>query len=107
MAFDHDDQFAENLMQTRAQRTTTGRKDRSGQEAVVNMAELLEREQTLVDLYLLCQEHNADLNDGIKAVAEACGLHAAVVKKRIVAKATDKFLEGQRNARQLALAFEV
>ena len=85
----------------------TGREDRSGQEAVITLGELHEKVGTLVDLYKMVQYTNADLNDGIKAVAEASGLLASVVRKFVVATAGGRFDEKKREVEQLALAFDV
>lgn len=88
-------------------RSGLGRKGRDNQEIVIKLDAVREKVQTLIDLYKLTQETAADLNDGIKAVAESSGLLASVVRKFVVARAGDKFKEKAREVEQLSLIFEV
>ena len=88
-------------------RTGLGRKGRDNQEAVIKLDEVREKVQTLVDLYKLTQDTAANLNDGIKAVAESSGLLASVVRKFVVARAGDHFKDKAREVEQLSLIFEV
>jgi hypothetical protein len=83
-----------------------GRKDRAGQEAVIKLAPVRERVDELVVLYQTYKQSGEDLNEGIKALAEASGLMAAVIRKFIVARAGENFTEKKREADQLSLVFE-
>ncbi len=90
----------------RAKRGARGRQDRSGQEKVIDKAKLLERMDHLVDLHNRARASGKDLSDAIKAVAEKSGLLASVVRKLVVAKASETFDEKKKEAEQLALMFD-
>lgn len=84
-----------------------GRKDSQGQEAVIKLDQVKDKVDYLVGLYKTATSASADLNDGIKAIAEKSGLLASVVRKYVVAKAGDKFEEKAREVEQLSLLFDV
>jgi hypothetical protein len=90
----------------KAKGSARGRKDRSGQEAVIKLAPVKERVDEMVQLYEVYKDSGAQLNEGIKALAEASGLMASVVRKFIVARAGDNFDEKKREADQLSLVFD-
>lgn len=90
----------------RGRKPRVGRTDRSGQEKVIDFGEFGDDLITLVDLYKLLQDHNADFNAGIKATAEKCGINASAVRKVVVARAGKAFEDKAREAKQLSLAFD-
>jgi thiamine monophosphate kinase len=87
-------------------RGARGRQDRSGQEKVIDKTHLVEKLPHLVKLYTASKDASTDLSDGIKKVAEKSGLLASVVRKLVVAKASENFDEKKKEAEQLALMFD-
>lgn len=91
----------------RKARDVRGRKNRDQQEAVIKISELKDRLDDLVNLHLKAKEAQRKENDAIKATAKASGLLASVVKKAVVARASDDgFDDKKREYEQLALVFE-
>ncbi len=88
-------------------RKFVGRKDSDNQEAVIKLSEVKDRIDYLVGLHNAAKDAGAELNDGIKAIAEKSGLLASVVRKYVVAKAGDKYEEEERKVQQLSLIFEI
>lgn len=87
-------------------RRPRGRKDASGQEAVIKLEALSVKVDELVRLNKAADEAATDFAEAIKAAAEAAGLNASTVRKYIVARAGDKFEEKKRDVQQLALVFD-
>ncbi len=83
-----------------------GRKDASGQEAVIKTKELKTRIDELVKLKKAADEAAVEFNDAVKAAAEKSGLLASVVRKVVTASAGENYEEEKRKAEQLSLAFE-
>lgn len=83
-----------------------GRKNRDKQEAVIKTDVITERIEELERLYTAAGDASTALNDAIKKAAEDSGLLASVVRKLVVARASDKFAEKQREAAQLVLVFD-
>lgn len=106
MSFDNRKQSGFDDADLTSKKKPKGRTDRSGQEAVIDVSEVRDRIQTLVDLYRLHEDSGKDLNEGIKATAEASGLLASVVRKLVVARAGERFKEKAREVEQLALVFD-
>jgi hypothetical protein len=89
----------------RRRRSTKGRQDRSGQEAVIKMAALDERMPHLVKLHGNAKDASKDFSQAVKAVAEKSGLLASVVRRFVTAKAGEHFEDKQKEAYQLSLVF--
>jgi hypothetical protein len=84
-----------------------GRKDNSGQAAVINLEKLVVKSDELVKLYNKASDAATDFSEAIKAVAEKAGLNASTVRKYITAKAGDKYDDTKEKIKQLALVFDV
>lgn len=82
-----------------------GRKDASGQEEVINISLVKKSIKELCHLYMQKQQHSANFNDGVKAVAEKAGINAGPLKKYVVARCKKKLFELDRDQAQLALLF--
>jgi hypothetical protein len=89
-----------------AEHKARGRKDKEGQESVIQMQPVKDNLQNLVDLWNKAKESNARLNDAVKATAEKSGLLASVVRRLVNAKAGEKYDEEANKVQQLALVFE-
>ena len=87
-------------------RKAKGRKDDTGQEAVIKMQPIKDIITDLVDLYTKAGKASDTLNDAIKAAAEKAGLQASAVRKFVVARAGEKYEEKKRDAEQLSLLFD-
>ena len=83
-----------------------GRKDASGQEAIIKMKVAGDARKHLVKLLIAKQEAAEDYSAAIKAKAEAAGIQASVLGKYISAIAGEKYEEKKRDAEQLALCFD-
>lgn len=83
-----------------------GRKDKDGQEAVINRAAVYERQEHLIRSYRQAREASTQFSEDIKAAAKKAGLNAATVRRFIVAKASDDFEEAKRKVSQLSLLFD-
>ena len=83
-----------------------GRKDADKQEAVIKMEALVTKVDHLTSLYNDMEDAKTDFADGVKAVAEAAGLHAKNVRSYIIARAGDKFDAKKAQIGQLSLIFE-
>ena len=83
-----------------------GRKDATGQDAVIRMDPVKESVDELIELYVKSGDAAAKFNEAIKATAEKSGLLAATVRKFVVARAGEKFDEVKRQVEQLALVFD-
>lgn len=88
-------------------RPPKGRKDANGQEAVIELGVLHEREEELCQLYTRAGEAAADYSTAITKAGEDSGLNAAAIRRYIAAKAGDKFDAEKKRVTQLALAFGV
>jgi len=86
--------------------TALGRKDGTGQDAVVTMDPVKERVEELIELYVKSGDAAAKFNEAIKTTAEKSGLLASTVRKFVVARAGEKFDEVKREVEQLALVFD-
>jgi len=84
-----------------------GRQDNEGQEQVIELGVIHEREDELIALKVAQVEAAENYSEGIKKAAEDSGLNAGAVKKYIEAKAGDKFDATKKKVTQLALIFEV
>lgn len=81
------------------------RKD-DGQPAVIKMEALVTKVDHLIQLHRDMEDSKTDFAEGIKAVAEAAGLHAKNVRSFIIAKAGEKFDAKKAQVGQLSLIFE-
>ena len=88
-------------------RKAVGRQDNEGQEAVIELSVIEEREDELVALKVAAVEAAEDYSEAIKKAAEDSGLNAGTVRKFIEAKAGDKFDATKKKVTQLALIFDV
>lgn len=88
-------------------RTPKGRKDASGQESVIELEVINDREKELIRLHEAAKEAAEDYSTAINKAAEDSGLNAAAVRKFIAAKAGDKFEAEKKRVEQLALVFDV
>lgn len=82
------------------------RKDPDKQGAVIKMEALVTKVDHLAGLYRDMEDAKTDFADGVKAVAEAAGLHAKNVRSYIIARAGDKFDSKKSQVGQLNLIFE-
>ena len=83
-----------------------GRKDNSGQNAVIKLEALSVKVDELVKLHNRSSEAATDFAEAVKLVAEQAGLNAATVRKYITARAGDNFDDTKEKIRQLALVFD-
>lgn len=83
-----------------------GRKDADKQEAVIKMESLVTNVDHLTVLYREMETAKVDFAEGVKAVAEAAGLHAKNVRSYIIARAGDRFDDKKAQICQLSLIFE-
>lgn len=86
-------------------RAPKGRKDNSGQEAVIVRDVIYEREEELVRLHSKAKDAGEDYSTAINKAAEDSGLNAAAVRKYIASKANDTFAADKKRVQQLALVF--
>lgn len=85
--------------------TADGRKDASGQSKVIQTSLVKDRLEHLCDLHQKAEDSKEALSIAIKATAEASGLLASVVKRRVVASVKDQYADRKREYDQLALLF--
>ena len=83
-----------------------GRKDADKQEAVISTKPVKDRIADLIALYIKAGEASDKFNDAVKATAEKAGLLSSVVRKFVVARASEKYEEEARKVEQLSLIFE-
>jgi hypothetical protein len=88
------------------QRSTEGRKDKTGQPAVMQPGVLKEKLNQLVKLKKAADEAATEFNEGVSKTAEKSGMLASVVRKVVTAAAGENFEEEKRKAEQMSLAFE-
>lgn len=84
---------------------TPGRVD-GGQEQAVVVEKITGKLEHLLKLYRKAEEAKEDLSDAIKAVAEAGGVHASVLKRFIAARGGENFTKARAKSAQLELLFE-
>lgn len=89
----------------RAPKVPSGRKDNSGQEAVITRDVIYKREEELVRLNVKAKDAAEDYSTAINKAAEDSGLNAAAVRKYIASKANDTFAADKKKVQQLALVF--
>lgn len=82
-----------------------GRKDREGQEAVQNHETIKTRIDELTRLHRRSKEASEEFSEAIKKAAEDSGFLATVVRRFVVARSGERFLEKQRENQQLELLF--
>lgn len=92
---------------TKRTKRTTGRKDNTGQEAIIDSSVIAEREDELVRLFKAAGDAAEDLSSAIKKAAEDSGYNSAAVRKFIAAKAGDSYDAERKKVVQLALIFSV
>lgn len=95
-----------NEKQSHRRASARGRKDKLGQETIVDLKPVKERLEYLKDLYKKSKSSSTEFSDAVKATAEKSGLIASQVRKFVIAKASDKAQEVKREAEQLALLFD-
>jgi hypothetical protein len=83
-----------------------GRIDHDQQDAVIKLEPVREKVEHLEMLYGVAVAAKDHFADAVKTVAEESGLLAAVVRKFVVARASEKFDEKKRQCEQLSLVFE-
>lgn len=88
-------------------RPPKGRKDENGQEAVIKLKVIEDREKELVRLHGAAKDAAEDFSTAITKASEDSGLNAAAVRKFIAAKAGDRFEAEQKKVEQLSLVFGV
>lgn len=89
----------------KGKRAPKGRKDATGQESVIVLEVITEREEELVRLHEAAKDASEDYSTAVNKAAEDSGLNAAAVRKFISAKAGDKFEAEKKRVQQLALVF--
>jgi hypothetical protein len=87
-------------------RKPRGRKDADKQEAVTKPQVVEKRIVELVQLHIAAHDASEAESDAIKKCAEDSGYNASAIKKFIVARAGDKFLEKKRDCEQQMELFE-
>lgn len=87
-------------------RAPRGRKDKQGQEKVIDLTVLAQAKDELVNLHQKNKLAASDLESAVTRVSEKAGLQSSVVRKWLTAVASDKAEEKARDARQLALLFD-
>ncbi len=83
-----------------------GRKDSTGQEAVIQIDPIRDSITNLGNLYDAYVDARGALNDAVKAVAEKSGLQSSVVRKLVNARGNDKFEQENVKVQQAALLFD-
>lgn len=91
---------AEGKTETRRGR---GKKDKSGQERVVQLEFLVTAQDNLGALYAQLKAKREEFNEAVKRAAEKCGLNAANVRAFVLAKAGDSYEDELRKAEQKAM----
>jgi len=76
------------------------------QDAVIKLEPIRDRIEYLEQLYANARSAGDEFAEAVKAVAEEAGLLAAVVRKFVIARASEKFDEKKRQCEQLSLLFE-
>lgn len=88
---------------TETSRRGRGKKDKGGQERVVQLEFLVTAQNDLGVLYAQLKEKREAFNAAVKKAAEKCGLNAANVRAFVVAKAGDLYEDELRKAEQKAM----
>jgi hypothetical protein len=87
-------------------RKPRGRIDSDQQDAVIKLDPVREKVEYLEQLYGDSCAAAEEFAEAVKSVAEQSGLLAAVVRKFVVARASEKFDEKKRQCEQLSLLFD-
>lgn len=84
-----------------------GRRDNTGQEAVLEPTKLNDAMAKLEKLCAALADAAEDYSAAIKKTAEASGYNASVIRKLVAAKHGDKFDQVKRIVDQMAEAFRL
>lgn len=110
MAFDSKGESARELefeeRTSRKDRKTTGRKDKDGQEAVIDVAALKKCMPKAIKLEKDLADARADASEAYKRWAKATGLNTAQIKAAAKAYANEETEATRRKAEQMTLIFE-
>lgn len=82
-----------------------GRVD-GGQERAINLGKVSDKLEHLLKLHRKSEEAKENLSDAIKAVAEAAGIHASVLKRLVAARGGDGFVKAKAKSEHLQLLFD-
>jgi len=85
---------------------STGRKDAEKQPAVERPEALVKRLDELITLYRRQVTASEEFGDAVRATAEESGMLASNVRRFVLARAGERFVEKAREVAQLALIFE-
>jgi hypothetical protein len=96
----------EAVTEMRSRKNQAGRKDATGQEAVIELDIVRNRLPELCGLLRTSLAANVELNEAIKACAEDSGLIAAALKRFVTARVKDKAAERRRDAAQICMMFD-
>ena len=91
---------------TNGKRKPRGRIDSEGQDAKIELDAVRDKAEYLGQLYTDSCSAAEEFAEAVKAVAEQSGLLASVVRKFVVARASEKFDEKKRHCEQLSLLFD-
>lgn len=76
------------------------------QDEPIRLEELRKKVNYLVKLHDAAQTSREEFSEAVRAVAEASGLQAKVVRRFVIAKAGTTFDRKKKEAEQLSLVFE-
>jgi hypothetical protein len=107
------DSKKETDMDNAASAASTGSRRRVGsrqgtdqQDEAIRLEELRKKVGYLVRLHNTAQDAKEEFAEAVRAVAEASGLQAKVVRRFVVAKAGTTFEKKKKEAEQLSLVFD-
>lgn len=95
-----------NAAQAKVRELSRGRKDKQGQEKVIELSVLTERMANLITLQTKAKTAGKEYGEAIKVVSEKAGLLSSVVRKFVAARASEMYSERKTEAQQLEMLFE-
>lgn len=101
------DKMNEDNKKTRGKGKGKGRRDNSGQEAVLKLDVLNDSMAKLLKLCGAQKDAAEDYSSAVKACGEKSGFNASVIRKLVAAKHGDKFDDVKKIVDQMGSAFEL